>query len=490
MVKVAFVTPELQSLVRRTHLAGVAQDLAVSIVRAGADCRVFIPRTVDLDTTQLRNLREVGRVTISQPDGEETFVVRAGRLGDLDVFLFEHPRLFGERHPYGDENGPYQDNWRRYALFSRAVLAATDVIGFPADVYHCMDWSSGLLPLIQKLEYHEAETEHSAKRAGTFFSVHNLAMQGEFEREILGHTGIPHEFFRGLEGVEVNSKVNFMKAGAEFGTVIGTHSPSHAKTIQTPDRGYGLEETFERRKKEVLGIHNGIDYKSWDPRNDPLLPAAFSAEDSSGKARCKADLAQALNLDIDPNSLLCCHVGRWDADSGFDLMAEVLSSILERDVQLVIMGAGGDDILKRLRTIEGTFVGRARVIEGYDPAAAHRLMGGADVLLMPSHYQPTNPLFAVALRYGVVPLIYDHSGLEETLPNALTDEQEGLGIHFDPYTGEGLLAGVLAAQAKFKDTAQWKALVERCMQQDFSWERAAAEYVKAYRRVTRRIRGR
>ncbi|QDU69286.1 glycogen synthase [Engelhardtia mirabilis] len=489
-MKVAFVTPELHSLVRRTNLASVAQDLARALRSANADCRVFMPNTKDVEQDKLTDLERIATVPVDSPQGRVVFDVLRGHLDGLPVFLFDQAQLFGGRHPYGDENGPHEDNWKRYALFSRAVLASFPSLDFPADVIHGLDWTFGTLPLFHQLHYLGRDTGLAAERAGTFFSIHNLAMQGSFEREILPRMGVPHEYFRLVDGVELAGKVNFLKTGAEFATVIGTHSPTHALKIQEQDRGYGLEDTFQRRKKELIGIHNGVDYASWNPSTDRLLAAPFSAKaGAAGKAKCKADLQKSLLLDGSDKTLLACHIGRWDADSGFDLLAEVLALVLEHDVELVAMGAGGEDITRRLRTIEGTFVGRVRIIEGYDAAAAHRLLAGSDVLLMPSHYQPANPLFAIALRYGVLPIVYTESGLEDTMPDAET-AKDGLSFHFDPYTGDGLLATVLRAAQLHKDGPAWDKLVARALSQDYSWERTAADYLKAYRRVTRRIRGR
>ena len=496
MVKVAFVTPELQLLVRRSRLAGAAQDLAVHLRKAGADVRVFLPAAKGLDFEALSDLEVCGEVGVEdRSDGrlrKQIFRVRGGKLGDLPVYLIEHPRLFGERFPYGDENGPYEDNWHRYALFTRAVLAALDLLAFEADVLHGLDWTAGLLPLIHQLSLPNLPEGHFLHRAGTFYSVLNLAMQGEFEREVLPKIGIPQEHFKHSGGVEFAGKVNFLKAGVEFSTIVGTHSPSHAQVIQTRDRGYGLEDSFENRKKELVGIHNGIDFESWNPETDPLIPANFSgtAKGLSGKQKCKSSLQEALQLDIGEKSLLACHIGRWDADSGFDLLAEVISSVLEHDIELVVMGAGGEDVTRRMKTIQGTFVGRMRVLGGYDAAAAHRLVAGADLLLLPSHYQPANPLFAIGMRYGVVPLIFGHGGLEDVVSDVEADPKNGLGFQFSPYTGAGLLSGILRAKEAFDSPKAWNAMQRRGLEQDFSREHTASEYLKAYRRVTRRVRGR
>lgn len=496
MVKVALITPELHALVRRTNLAGMAQELARGLQLVGCDVRVFLPRTREVSLEGLSEVEQAAAVRVSVGGEKVDFRVLAAKLGPLPIYLFEQKQLFEGRFPYGDESGPYPDNWRRYGLFARAVLESMAPLGFAVDVLHCLDWTAGLVPLIHRLEHLSGETAGTADtalaRAGTFFSFHNLAMQGSFEREILPRLGIPHEYFRNTNGIELGGKVNFLKAGAEFATVLCTHSPSHAEVIQNQDRGYGLEDVFQRRKKELLGIHNGVDYHAWDPSRDPLLAANFSAKDGdlAGKKKCKQALQQDLGLDVSAKTLLACHVGRWDADSGFDLLSEIMGALLEHNIELVVMGAGSDEVQKRLRTVEATFPGRLKVLFGYDPAAAHKLLAGADVLLMPSHYQPANSLFAVALRYGAAPLIYSQSGLEDTVLDAVDEPEKGLGFHFSPYTGDALLDGLTRVIQFHKDPTKWNAVVQRLLEQDFSWERAAAEYLKAYRRVTRRIRGR
>jgi starch synthase len=497
-VKVAFVSPEFQSLVRRTNLALVAESLALALRASGSDTRAFIPWSLDLDPKALVDLREVATVQVPDRKGPqaekrlERVAIHQGLLRGMPVYLVAHEELLGSRYSYGDEQEPYSDNWRRYALFARAVLESFAPLGFEPEIVHCCDWTTGLIPLFHRLDYVEPDRDHPASRAGTYFAIHNFAMQGLFERDILPLVGIPHRYFRQVAGIESAGKVSFLKAGAEFATIVGTHSPSHAQKIQERDRGYGLEDTFQRRRKELVGINNGIDYQAWDPTTDPVLPAPFSARDREfkGKARCKLVLQQKLGLDNGPRTPIACSIGRWDADSGFDILAEILTPVLERGVELVVMGSGSAEIQQRLKTMETTFLGRCRLIEGYQTATAHLLMAGADFMLAPSHYQPSNPLFAIGMRYGVVPILYARSGLEETLPDFGKNQRHGLGFHFEPYTGEGLLSGIDAGLKLYKHPGNWKTLVRRAMSQDYSWTATAEEYVKAYRRVTRRAKSR
>ena len=491
-MRIAFITPELNSLVRRTNLASIAESLAQALLAARQEVRVFLPWTRGTSTDDLGELEECTELRVKDGAGSRPVRVLAGKLGGLPVYLLDNEAFFGSRYPYGGDEGPYADNWQRYAFFSRAVLASFEPLGFLPEVIHCVDWTTGMLPLFHRLEWVEKVPDHPVSTAGTYFAIHNLAMQGVFEREILAHLKIPHRYFRAIEGVELGGKVNFLKAGAEFATIVGTHSPSHALKIQERDRGYGLEDTFQRRRKELIGITNGIDYQAWDPANDPALPATWGPEDRdlAGKRKCKAALQSLLKLDSGPRTPLACSIGRWDADSGFDLVAEVLTDLLERNVELVVMGQGNQEVAQRLATLQSAFVGRMRVIEGYNAHTAHILMGGADMLLLPSHYQPSNPLFAIAMRYGTVPIVYAKSGLEDVVADHTTDKRHGTGFQFDTYTGEGLMRAVNEALQLYRDAAKWKTLVRRCSSRDYSWEATATEYVKAYRRVTRRSKSR
>ncbi len=404
--------------------------------------------------------------------------------------LVDHPQLLRNRLPYAEEDGPYADNWRRYALYARAVLESLPLLGFEPEVLHCMDWTTGLIPVLRELEYATKQPDHPAAKAGTFFAVHNLALQGAFEREILPHIGLPHRIFQHVRGVELAGKVNYLKAGCEFATILGVNSPSQVERIQGTDRGYGLEDTFRRRHKELVGLTNGVDYRAWDPSNDPLLPQTFSSKDKelNGKRKCKASLQAALGLDNGARVMLAAVIGRFDADSGFDLLAEVMTSILERNVEVVLMGSGKHEILERVRTMETTFAGRCRLIEGYNASAAHTLLGGADLLIQPSHFHSSNSLVAIGMRYGVVPLIYGQSGLDDTVFDYEKDKRKGTGFTFSRYTGDGLLEGVDLARKAYKEAAEWRGIVHHCLKQDFSWQATAREYLKAYRRVTRRTK--
>ncbi|MFT4648933.1 MAG: starch synthase [Glaciecola sp.] len=491
-LKIAFATPELLSLVRRTNLAEIAEYLPRNLAQNKANVVIFLPFTKDIDAKQFNQLNRIGDLDIKLGDGPATKVTYwEGILGDLRVILVDHPQAFENKHPYGDEEGPYPDNWWRYALFSKAVLEGFALADFKPDVIHCLDWTLGLLPVYHQMHY-AGRKDHPTGRAGTYMGIHNRAMQGSFEREILPKIGMPHDLFRAIEGIELAGKVNYLKAGAEFATVIGTHLPHQVLQLDRFRRGDGLDDSFHRRQKEWVGVQNGVDYRQWDPLTDPLLEQNYGPgdEDLAGKRKCKTALQEQYNLDKSPRTPIILVLERFDTDNGFDILVDAITPLLERNVQLIMMGPGQPEIIERLHMIEQTFPGRCKVIEGYNVHAAHQILAGADALLMPAHNYSTHALAAIAMRYGTPPLCFQNNGLEDTVIDVSQKPKHGNGFTFKKFTTDGVIEGIDTLRDAYKHPADWNTLVQRCLKSDFSWDACAKEYIKAYRRVTRRVRGR
>jgi len=258
------------------------------------------------------------------------------------------------------------------------------------------------------------------------------------------------------------------------------------------NRGDGFEDTFQRRDDELIGIRGGIDYRMWDPSTDPLLAQTYAptqADPSAGKRKCKSTLQDALKLENNPKKPVVAVISRFDTDGGFDVLAEAMTPMLEREIELIMMGPGAPEILDRIRTLEQTFAGNCKLIEGYNVNTAHTILGGADALLLPGHYHASTQLCAIALRYGVTPIAYAQSGLEDLITDLNAHPETGTGFLFESYTWESLVEGIDAMRNAYKKVAEWKAALKRCMELDFSWAECGREYVKAYKRVNRLATG-
>jgi starch synthase len=282
--------------------------------------------------------------------------------------------------------------------------------------------------------------------------------------------------------VEFFGHLSFLKGGIHFADRVTTVSPTHARELQTLEMGYGLDGVLRSRGDGLLGILNGVDYTLWDPRHDAALDAPFCAADLAGKRVCKAALQRLLGLPERPRTPLCGAVSRLTDQKGFDLVAEALEPLLvERDLQVVILGAGEPGIEDRLARLAERHPTRLAVRLGHDETLAHRIYAGTDLFLMPSRYEPCGLGQLYALRYGTVPIVRTTGGLDDTVVDYDPLSQSGTGFKFATPTADALATTWRRALTLFANDAGWTPLLRRGMAQDFSWHQSARSYQALYR---------
>jgi starch synthase len=255
-------------------------------------------------------------------------------------------------------------------------------------------------------------------------------------------------------------------------------SPSYAREIQTPEQGYGLYGLLQARAGDLVGILNGCDYDVWNPETDKHLPARYSAARFEGKAVCKAALQRELGLPVKPRTPLCGSVSRLAEQKGFDLVAEVLPTLLEGDVQYVVLGSGQPDIEQSLRELQAAFPRKLAVKIAYDEGLAHRIEAGCDLYVMPSRYEPCGLNQMYSLRYGTPPIVRATGGLDDTIIDSRSPA--GTGFKFTPYTAEALGETWRRAILSYHAEHHFQMLAKRAMAQDFSWAAAARRYAALY----------
>jgi starch synthase len=348
--------------------------------------------------------------------------------------------------------------------------------GWSADVLHAHDWHAGLAPVYLRLAA-------GAKKVPTVFTIHNLAFQGLFPAQVLSGLALPSSVFT-IEGLEFYGKVSFMKAGIQYADRVTTVSPSYAREIQTEDQGCGLAGLLRQRSEVVEGVLNGVDPAIWNPARDPYLKDSYSTRSLAGKARLKAALQRELGLAEQPTALLFGAVSRFTAQKGLDLLLQALPAVADVGGQLALLGSGD-------RELETSFEAAAQaqptlyaVRRGYDEALAHRIIAGADVIVMPSRFEPCGLTQLYGLRYGSLPLVRRVGGLADTVVDATPqtiDEQRGTGFVFLEPTSAALSEAIRRAGALWQQRETWTQLMQTAMRQDFSWDTAAARYVELYR---------
>ena len=471
-----FVASEVAPFRKTGGLADVAGVLPRSLQQRGIDIRVVMPLYQGIDWSNLERLD--GTLAVPMYFGQARAGVRLGRMpgSDLPIYFIEYNRFFDRPHLYGPPGQAYTDNLERFSFFARASLELCKTIGFIPDVIHANDWQTALVPVY----VNTVEWSKPLHGAGTLFTIHNLAYQGNFESGAMFITGLGQQHFNPAE-FEHFGDMNLVKAAVRHANLLSTVSPTYAREIQTSAYGFGLDGELALRSRDLRGVQNGIDTRDWDPARDPLIAAPYDAGNIAGKAVCKAALQQQLGLPVRPDVPLFGVVGRLTAQKGFDVLAHALDRIFAWDVQMVLLGNGDQEAEAYFRYMASRRSDKFRAFIGFDEGLAHRIEAGADFLLMPSRFEPCGLNQMYSQRYGTLPIVRATGGLIDTV------------VNYDPATGNGtgfvfwdLTPGAIA------DTVGWAlstylgrpehiaAMRQRAMEQDFSWDRAAAAYEQLY----------
>ena len=475
-MKILYVASEVAPFSKSGGLGDVAHALPLALAARGHEVRVVTPLYA---TTRVANAEDSGRsIRLRFPFGEQRAAIRVARQAPRqELWFLDHPGFYGRPGLYGDSGGEYGDNHRRFAFLSVGALSAAQVMQFAPDLVHLNDWQTGLAALALARGFRGT----SVGEASCLFTIHNLAYQGLFPKDVMADLGLPWDVFTD-RGLEFYDRVNFMKAGLAFADALSTVSPTYAREIQTAGQGCMLEGLLRARAHELHGILNGIDVHEWDPRADPHLPAAYDADDLSGKAVCKAELRHRFGLP-DPHHVsdapLFGMVTRLAGQKGISLLLEGLPTLLDRGAEAVVLGNGERWYEDALRGLAAARPDRFRAFIGFDPALSHLVEAGADFFLMPSLYEPCGLNQMYSLRYGTVPVVRATGGLEDTVRDA--DLTNGTGFKFRDFDVSGLLwASGRAMDWWWYRSDALDALRRRGMAQDWSWERSAAAYERLY----------
>ncbi|WP_029352674.1 glycogen synthase GlgA [Bosea sp. 117] len=474
-VKVLSVVSEIYPLIKTGGLADVAGALPGALGPEGVEVRSLVP----------------GYPRVKAGIGKAEVVHRfdhlfggparllAGKAAGLDLFVIDAPHLYDRSGgPYAGEDGKdFADNAQRYAALG--VVASGIGLGlvpaFVPDVVHAHDWQAGLAPAY--LHY------SGGRRPGTVITIHNIAFQGQFPRQLMPALGLPAHAFA-IDGVEYYGMIGYLKAGLQLSDRITTVSPGYAAEILLPEAGMGLDGLLNVRRSVLHGILNGLDEAVWNPASDPLIPRPFDARALKARAANKTALQVRLGLDPDPAALLFGVVSRLSWQKGLDLLAESLGALLDMGAQLAMLGSGDPYLAERFSSAARALPGRIGVELGYDEALAHLIQAGSDALLVPSRFEPCGLTQLSALRYGALPVVARVGGLADTVVDINEMARAagvGTGIQFSPVTVPALQGALRRTGELWRDPPAWRRAQRNAMATDVSWRGPAAQYARLYR---------
>ncbi|HSB90907.1 MAG TPA: glycogen/starch synthase [Anaerolineales bacterium] len=469
-MNVLFLIAEATPWVKVGGLGDVGGELPVALRRLGHDVRVVLPAYPGS----------------SLPRGEAETRVELARGGEtLAAAVHESGSPYGPIHAINGDpvrwaSGVYGDpmvDAEKFLFWTTAALEWCRSTSWKPDVVHVHDWHAALALL--RLNYLRPRDPFWADTAGVL-TIHNLGYLGA------GSEALWRVY--GLEPLAPDDLPDWARAlplaqGIVAADYITTVSPTYANEIQTSEFGFGLDHVLSDRRQRLRGILNGLDLVSWNPWRDPSIATHYSAGRLESRAKNKAALQRELSLPEDPRTPLLGFIGRLETQKGIDIALSALGSRFSTAWQLVLLGSGRWELAREATGFAAAHAGRARFLERNDPALSRRIFAGADIVLVPSRYEPCGLVQMIAMRYGCVPIVHATGGLRDTVVDYASPD--GTGFVFDRPEAEALAQSLDRAFQAYRDKRRWRALQRRGMALDHSWEASARVYVDVYKAARR-----
>ena len=486
-MNVVFASSEVVPFAKTGGLADVSGALPRELASLGNQVTVFMPayacvfhsgqeiNATDIEfTIPIGNKLVPGRLLVSKIPGSE-----------VPIYFVHNSDYFEREGLYVNGGDDYTDNCERFVFFSRGVLEAIRLLDLNPDLIHVNDWQTGIIPALLKAEYSISPVYENV---ASLITIHNLAYQGSFWHWDMLVTGLDWKYFNWRE-MEFYGRLNLLKTGLVFADAINTVSPTYAAEIQTAEQGYGLDGVLRHRGEVLTGILNGIDTEEWNPACDPHLAVNYDAGSwQTGKPACKQALQEALGLARDPDVPLIGIIGRLASQKGWSLILPVMKNWLESvDVQFAVLGTGDPDYHAVLASLNRQYPSRLSARLEFSTSLAHQIEAGADMFLMPSHYEPCGLNQMYSMAYGTVPIVRRTGGLADTVIDANAEtlaSGSATGFSFDKFEVSPFESAMIRAVNMFNDDRDsWIQLVNNGMNQDWSWQASARKYQRYYEKA-------
>ena len=475
-MRIAVCASEGAPYAKSGGLGDVMEALPAALSRLeGNEVALFLPYYNKIKTNEKYVTEMVAqfRVQLGWRQQYAAVMKLTNRADKVQVYFIDNEYYFGGRTGaiYGD-----MDDGERFAFFSRACLDAMAILGFIPDVIQCNDWQCAPIPVYLKALYHD-----SFPNTRCMYTIHNIEYQGwanaAFFDDVLG---LPWEYRSTLD---MNNSVNVMKGAIETADLVTTVSETYARELMYPYYAHGLDGILANAAWKLTGITNGIDTNTFNPETDPALPAHYNAETfEEGKAKVKAALQEEVGLPVKPDVPLMVMVTRLAGHKGLDLLCYIARRLLwEEDCQLLILGTGEAQYETFFKELQEQFPEQVAAKITFNLNLAARIYAGGDIYLMPSKSEPCGLSQMNAMRYGTVPVVHATGGLKDTVPPCDENGEGGLGFTFQSYNADDFLAAIKRALALYNEQPDnWKALIKKEMEMDFSWDVPAGRYMELF----------
>jgi starch synthase len=471
-MKVLIVASEAVPFAKTGGLADVIGSLPQALKKENVDVRVVIPKYEDISEDLKDKMTWKKSIKVSVGWRNQFCGIEELEHDGVQYYFIDNEYYFKRQGLYG-----YYDEAERFAFFCRGAIEMLPHIDFQPDIIHCHDWQTGMVSPFLKAHY----AKHPFySKIRTVFTIHNLKYQGIFCKEILEDLlSLGQEHFH-TDGIEFNGCVSFIKGGINYSDILTTVSQTYAEEIQTSYFGENLDGLLRKRKDDLVGVLNGLDYNVYNPETDPNIFVPYNIHSLDKKKENKLKLQELLRLPKRKDIPLIAIVSRLVSQKGLDLIECVIKEILSLDIQLVVLGTG-EYKYENMFTLEA-YKNPEKVSVNilFNNQLAHRIYAASDMFLMPSLFEPCGLGQLIALRYGSIPIVRETGGLKDTITPFDEDTEEGNGFCFENYNAHSMLYAVKEAFKLYGNQELWDKLTMNAMNMDYSWSKSAGEYKKLY----------
>jgi starch synthase len=482
---VLFVTSEVFPYSKTGGLADISNALPQALNSLGNEVRIISPKYGPLDERrlQIHEIKRLKDLTFRITEKSIKFSIKSsfihGKNTKAQIYLLENQDFFKNKGIYQNikTKQDYANNDERYFFFCKAVLDILEILQWKPDVIHCNDWQTGLIPAFIKTVYKDNVHLRDIK---TVFTIHNLAYQGNFPKSTFNKTGLPKEVLTENHGL-LKGQFSFLKTALNYADKITTVSQKYAEEIRSSKEfSLGMEDVLSHRKKDLSGILNGVDYSIWNPSLDKIITYRYTHQEIPLKYENKRELLNKFDLKYNENVPLLGIISRLVDSKGIDLIVDLFPKLMKEDLQMIILGVGEEKYQKFFLNAKKKYPGKLIVEIGFNEELAHHIQAGADMLLMPSKYEPCGLSQLYALKYGTVPVVRNTGGLADTIKDF--KKPDGCGFLFNDYKPADLMKTIQTALSLYRNNKpKWHTLIRNGMALDFSWKVSARKYMDLYK---------
>ncbi|WP_462321973.1 glycogen synthase [Halochromatium sp.] len=482
---IVHITPEMAPVAKIGGLADVVFGLSRELAIRGNHVEIILPKYDNLRYDQIFELQPVyNDLWVPWYEGAIHCTVYFGFVHDRKCFFIEphsQDNFFNRGSVYG-----FPDDVFRYAFFSRAAIEFLWQSGKHPDIIHCHDWQTALVPVFLYEFYQRLGMTHPR----VCLTIHNFKHQGVTGTELLRATGLhqPERFcdWHRMGDNQHKNALNMLKGGVVYSNFVTTVSPRYAFETKDQGQGFGLESTLHTHHMKYGGVVNGIDYDVWNPEIDRYIPVRYGLGNIDDKYQNKRALRQRLML-ADNEKPIVAFIGRLDPQKGLELVRHAIFATLERGAQFVLLGSSPD------QGINNDFWGLKHMLNdspdchleiGFDEDLSHLIYAGADIMLVPSQFEPCGLTQLIALRYGTIPVVRTVGGLADTVFDKDHSDRplhQRNGYRFDNYDAPGLESALIRAiDCYYQYPEHFRELMRNAMRADYSWNHPGQDYLNIY----------